>query len=278
MRIGNWEINIKNFITTFITVRWDGWKPRIITLEKYENLFRWITRIFVLIGIVSSVISMEWYYALLTSIILASFDWFIERTIFKWSSVYITPIPNFTYDKFQWKMMGFILAYDEEKDKDIVVCVYKDIEFAEKMFDYFKELNYNQDEDKDNNICLSFIIENYSQYTVHIYPNPERKTTDEFFKNIEQINLLEKYGKEHQQLLFYIHFCNIFPYGVNSQLKHFRNSNKDKPFIFTTGIVDDKGIVVVSKDSIIKHHCKIKERRDILKGELEYNKPKELFD
>lgn len=174
--------------------------------------------------------------------------------------------------------MGFMLAIDKTIDKNIVLCVYKDEQYALDMFEYFKSWNYNKGEDLDNNICLSFIIENYSQYSVHIYPNLFRKTVNEFFKKVEAINLLEKYGKQHQQLVFYINFCNIFPYGINSQLKQFRNLQGTESFIFTTGFIDkDGGIVIVSDSEILKHHYKIKDRRDVSIGEIEYGKPKELF-
>jgi hypothetical protein len=75
--------------------------PRLFLHEKHERAVRWVLRGLTVLGIALSVITFEWYYAFSISVALAVLDWFLERTLFYYTSMFVSNImPD--YDPDQW--------------------------------------------------------------------------------------------------------------------------------------------------------------------------------
>lgn len=243
--------------------------------EKYEKTVKWVLRILTAFAIVSSVIAFSiWYISLSFAIVSFLIEQFFEKSIFQYTSIYVQPMPDFEYDPEEWKGMAFAFPQDSDpRLLNVAGCAFATEKYAHKFFELLKAWNYGKEEDKSNNICFSFIVENEKEYSVYLYPNHERKTVGQFFKKAKEFQKYEKYGKEHQQLIMQMVFCEIFPYGANSQLKMFiKKQSLDRPFWLKPFIMKENGQIemVHSEDPILKYHYKFKNRHDLNKNEYEY--------
>ena len=270
-------------ISSFISLRIINRLPRLVIHEKYENSVKGILRVLTILGIVTSIISIPlWYISLLIALVFFIVEQFFEKAIFQFTSIYVQPLPQFEYDTSEWKGMVFAFPLlPNSVDLISVGCAFKTKEYAESFFKYLKQWNYNQNEDKDNNICLSFIIEDDENYSTYIYPNPFRDIVSKTFKKIADSLKFEKYGKEQQQLVAQFLFCKLFPYGENSQLNNFiKKQDQKKPFILRPFIMHNNGQFEFLSDelSILKFHFKFKERSALEKNELEYGHGKKVMN
>ncbi|MEA1995900.1 MAG: hypothetical protein U9N18_07170 [Campylobacterota bacterium] len=278
MNEGKWKISLKSIVS----VRRQNHLPRLVIHEKYEKFVKWFLRILTAFGIVSSVIAFSiWYISLSFAIVLFLIEQFFEKSIFKYTSIYVQPMPDFKYDPKEWKGMAFAFPqYPDPKLLNVVGCAFATKKYAHKFFKLLKAWNYGEAQDKNNNICLSFIVENENEYSVYLYPNPERKTVGQFFQKAEESQKYEKYGKEHQQLIMQMVFCKIFPYGTNSQLKMFiKKQSLDRPFWLKPFIMkENRQIEMVHNEGpILKYHYKFKSRYELNKSEYEYQHGKNVM-
>jgi len=265
---------LKPSIKSFISIRWHKFLPRLIIHEKYEKLVKWILRILTLIGIISSAFTLYWYFSLTVAIVLVLVEQFFERAIFQYTTIYVQPIPDFEYKSEEWK--GMIFGYPEDGNKNFPKLIglgFKTEEYAKKFFNLLKQWNYNDLLDKNNNICLSFIIENEKEYSTYLYPNLRRETIGKFFTFTKRSSRLEKYGKEQLELIFNIIFCKLFPFGLNSRLKLFMDRYEEgEPYILDAYIFDKNKIREIPEiNPIEKYHLKYKKRIELTKDEIEFS-------
>lgn len=271
MKKGKWRIKLKSLIW----VRWQNHLPRLIIHEKYEKHVKWILRILTLAAIAISLLAFApWYAGFLLALGLVLIEQFLERAIFQYTSIYIQPLPSFTTEGEKWTDMCFAYPENPQPNKlNVVGPVFSDKEYAHKFFNLLREWNYQQSEDKDNNICLSFISENEELYSVYLYPNLRRESVGAFFEEAEERQKYEKYGKEHQQLVMQTVFCQVFRYGEGQNLKKFLEiQSEDKPFWLMPFIRSDNGSpqMIYEEKPILKYHFKFRTRKELRKNELEY--------
>lgn len=278
MNKGKWKIKRKSLIS----VRWQKHLPRLVIHEKYEKTTKWFLRILTACAIISSVIAFPiWYISLSVAIVLFLIEQFFEKSIFQYTTIYVHPMPDFTYDPKEWKAMAFAFPQDSDpRLLNVVGCAFATEEYAHKFFKLLKAWNYGEAEDKNNNICLSFIVENEKKYSVYLYPNPKRRTVDQFFQEAEEFQKYEKYGKEHQRLTMQMIFSERFPYGATSQLKMFiEKQSLDRPFWLKPFIVKENGEseMLYSEDPVLKYHYKFKNSHELNKNEIEYQLRKNIM-
>lgn len=278
MKKGKWRISLKSLVW----MRWQNHLPRLVIHEKYEHHVKWILRILGIIAIASSLLAFEaWYVKLPFASVLLLIEQFLERGIFQYTSIYFQPFPSFTVEGEKWTDMGF--AYPENpqpNELNVIGPVFSDKEYARNFFNLLRDWNYQQSEDKDNNICLSFILESEKQYSVYFYPNLKRETIAPFFKEAEEQQKYEKYGKEHQQLVAQMIFCKVFRYGEGLGLKRFLEiQSEDKPFWLKPFIikVDRTFEMIWEEEPILKYHFKCKKRKELNKDEVEYQHGKHVM-
>ncbi len=277
------EEKLKVSIKSLVSIRFNKYIPRLVLHEKYEKYVKWFLRIATCIGIISSLIAfsnklMSFSFALFLVVI----EQFFEKAIFKYTSIYVQPFPNFRYKPEEWKGMAFAFPNDSDpKLLNVIGCAFVTENYAQNFFKLFQEWNYNKTEDKENNVCISFIIENKKNYSVYIYPNFDRKSVVESFREIEELNKFQKFGKEHQQLVFQMIYCKTFPFGSNSQLEKFvyDQSKNLLPFWFKPFIIKKNGeLHMLYKDlHILKHHFKYKNRSELNKDDYEYHHGKNIM-
>ncbi|GEM_PF-2688625 len=183
--------------------------PRLYLHEKNETIVRWILRFLIGLGIVLSVFTFTWYFALIISIMLVLIDWFLERTLFYYTSMYVSDM-ILDYDPDQW-VANVIVSIGEPEDpnsRKIVGIWLKTEEYAKKFFDVLHNWTGKEDQTQGD-LCLTFIVDEDSYY-VFIYTNPMRESFKKFAEDIKQENILKKFGKEHFPLFMQQILCKGF--------------------------------------------------------------------
>lgn len=258
-------------------MRWQNHLPRLIVHEKYENHVKWTLRILFFAGIGISLFALPPYLAFSVAALIGLTGLFFQKVIFQYTTIYVQPMPDFDYDPKEWKGMVFGFASSPGL-LNFVGCAFSTEKTAHNFFNLLKTWNYDNDEDKDNNICLSFILENENEYSVFLYPNMARKTVEDCFQEVEKLRKCEKYGKEHQQLVMHRNFFNTFPYGPDSQLKQFiEKQPSHSPFWLKCFVLEEDGqLKWFPEGAILKFHFKLKNRNDLEKSEEEYSHKKTI--
>jgi len=271
MKHRGWKIRL----SSLVSVRWLNHLPRLLIHEKYEKRVRLISRLIAGVAIVSSVLSLPtWYLRLSVALAIFFFEWFLERAVYLYTSIYVQPMPDFTVEGEKWTDMCFAFPENPKPNElNVVGPTFSDKEYAHKFFKLLKDWNYQQAEDIDNNICLSFIYENKKFYSVYLYPNLKRETIGQFFEQAGEYQKYDKYGKEHQELVMIMIFCKIFRYGEDSSLKKFIEFQpKDKPFWLMPFIKqgNEAPKMMFDEKAVLKYHFKFKKRNELHKNEVEY--------
>ena len=95
----------------------------------------------------------------------------MEEIVFRFTTIFITPLPDFTYNPNEWNGMGYMFDPTNLKAISFFGPSFSSEEYAIDLFKLLMAWNYHQFEDLENNICISFIEEEDAQYRVYIYPN-----------------------------------------------------------------------------------------------------------
>jgi len=271
MKAGDLRVSLRSLIS----VRWKSHLPRLVIHEKFEKRAKWIVRFLTAAAILGSVIAFPaWYLSLSFAAFMFLIEQFVERCIFQYTTIYVQPMPDFALKTEEWKAMAFDFPQEPGPTLlNVVGCAFATREYAHKFFALLRDWNYDQKEDQDNNICLSFILEDESQYVTFLYANPRRHTVKESFDAIEEARKLEKYGKEHQRLVIHMLLGKSFPFGPDAMLKVFvQKQPEDRPFWLQPFLFHDgKPELIYDEDPILKHHFKFKCKKDLTPSEWEYH-------
>ena len=268
---------------TLITLRWKRGIPRLVIHEKYEKLSKWSLRVVTVIAIASSIGFIPvWYFNLLLAIVIVAVEQFLERAVFLYTIFYWQPLPDFKWDiGEEWVAMGFAFPVPRnEGELNIVGPVFKTESCAHEFFELLRNWNYSYQEDRDNNICLSFVTVD-DGYFVFIYPNLARHTIKETFSEIEEMKKLEKYSKEPQEFVVQFIFCKHFTYASNSMFNKFsQEQSEGQPYWLQPFIQNSDGTsrILFSEEPILKFQVKIGPRSQLEQRGLEYQHFKNVID
>jgi hypothetical protein len=215
------------------TLRWERGFPRLVIDERYQRRVRLVLRLFTVTGILSSAVSLPPLTAIAVSVALVCAEQFLERTAFYWTTLYVQPVPNFEYDDSKWDSMAFVVpppgVYDASPR--CVGLVFSDPAYASDLFALLRAWNYGATEDHENNICLSFIVEE-DHYYVFLYPSFDRRSVKESHARWRKSQRLAQYGKEHFGLIVSLVICKEFSAMHGFGLGRFTDTQRDgDPFL-----------------------------------------------
>lgn len=214
-------------------LRIEKYAPRLFLNEKNEKIVKWVIRGITIFGVAASVISLPWYYALLLAITLVLIDAFLEKTIFYYTSMYLTAMPDFEYDPDKWIANCFLSLGppDDPESEKVVGLVFDDDEYASNFFGLLRAWNHDSSDNEGHNFNLSFIIDEDSYY-VYLYPSFEKESIKNMHREVEEEFKLTKYGKEHFGLIMALVICKQFSathgFGLGMLIDH---HPEDKPFM-----------------------------------------------
>jgi hypothetical protein len=249
--------------------------PRLVVSEKYESSIKWILRAVIAGGIVTSVVAFPWYVGLFVAVVLVIVEQTLERAIFRYASMFVQPLPDFAYDPDEWTGMAFSGPLPD--GRRIVAPIFRSEPYARKFLELIRAWNYGEDRDADNNIRLSFIVEDAEQYSIYLYASTERRGISQFKEAVETEARSEKPGREHFQILIGIVFCKMFDYGPESHFERFRQSHPaDVPILLTTAHQDGDQVTLLD-NPILKSHWKIKGRKELSSDDFELEHGKTII-
>ena len=261
---------------TLFRVEWRKFYPVLVVHEKFEKVLKWILRIIAIGGIATSMIAIPvWYLSLGIALIIFLVEQFFEKAIIEYTTMIVQPYPDFEIDYGQWKTNGFMIPKEKDgKDLAYFGPSYEDKEYAIKIFEYFKSwIDNSSNDDKENNLILSLVIEPNEKYTTYIYANLGRKRLDKMFNFLGDKSKLKKFGKQQQQFIAQMFYWNTLDFKDGYFIKQFLEfQQKNKPFYFTPSVLQpfEQPPEFLFELAIKKYEIKIRKREDLKKNEPEY--------
>lgn len=144
--------------------------------------------------------------------------------------------------------------------------------YARMFFTYIKSWNNIGENNLENPIIVSIVMERNSTYSIFIYADPSRKNLTPQFQNIEEKRKLEKFGKRHQQLIMQVIFAHNFEYKPGLQIHKFLNAYfPSDPFFLTPFVVGNNQLKILNGQAIKVNGYKFKRRETLTKNDVEYH-------
>jgi hypothetical protein len=261
--------------STLFRIRWKFPLPKIYVHEKFEKIAKYISRSIVAFGIIVSLFALPTLIDFGVAILLLILEVIVEKIVFEYSILIVQPLPNFKVEESQWLTNGYLFpdpVYKNQYDlQNHFGPVYKDKAYAVKFFEYLKSWNRMIEDDKENNICLSFILELDNSYTTYIYANPNRKWLDEAFNLYREINKVEKYGKTQQSMVMQMVYWKTLPTKKGTLFHSFiASQNQSSKFHFCPFYLENKLPVALQDYSIIKYNYSFRNRHEITREHIEF--------
>jgi len=247
--------------------------PRLFLHEKHEILVRWVIRVITLLGIVFSVITFEWYISLSVAIALVLFDAFLERTLFYYTSMFVSDMV-LDYDPDQW-VATIVISLgepDDPRSKKIIGIWLKTEEYAKRFFSVLHNWTGTLDLTQGD-LRLSFIVDE-DMYYVFLYCDPLRESFKKFKENVEKENMLKKFGKAHFPLFMFQIICKGFETTKGFALGMFLDNNPPgKEFILAPYITSNDGDPIPAEniEPIYMSNYKFKIPNDLNEEDFEYH-------
>lgn len=268
--------NIRVALKTLIRVDWKHGIPKLTIHERFETKVKWILRLLTIIGIITSIISINtWYLSLGLAVLLLVIEQFFERASFEYTTMVLMPLPDFEIDYTQWKTCGFMIPHTVGEDN---LCYmgpsFLNRDYAIKFFSYLTKWNWDSSIDDENVIIVSIVLEPDSKYTMYMYSNPGRRSLDLIFKKDAKMNELSKYGKNQQKLFTQMIFWKTLAYNEDYLIHQFLTKQKpDGRFYFTPSVVPqslNQEPEFLLDSAILKFGYKRKNREELNKKDVEY--------
>ncbi|SDH80550.1 hypothetical protein SAMN04488062_11512 [Flavobacterium omnivorum] len=271
IKVGNWKIDSN----TLVRVEWKKYYPKLIVHEKYEKYVKWTLRALTVIGILLSFLILPYEVGIILTFILFFIGRFFEKTLFEYSVMILQPFSTFEVEYDQWLTNGYFLLNPEIPKENGYLNyfgpAYAEKEYAIKFFKYIKSWNLDEDIDEDNNICISFILEEDSSYSTFLYSNPKRKWINNMFNEYENAMKVEKYGKSQQSTLIQMIYWNNLKISNGMFFTKFLDQQKNNEnFFFAPFYIENKQPVLIDELKILKMDYKVKHRKELTKTETEY--------
>lgn len=271
--------DLKVELNTLIRFEWKKFYPVLIIHERFEKTVKWILRIIAVIGILSSILTIDkWYYSFSLALLIFAVEQFLEKTIFEYTTIVTQPFPDFEVDYSQWKTNGFMIPKEKNSSElPYFGPSYIDKEYAIKFFAYLKSWNYGQNIDNENNIVVSIIIEPGEEYSTYLYANTKRKNLDKFFSQEKKRNLLSKYGKRQQQFVMQMIYWHTLPFKEGYLIKQFLDYQpSSRPFYLLPSVlskVSGGNPEFLFDHAILKTEYKFKKRDELKISDIEFHFP-----
>lgn len=271
IKVGKWEVESK----TFIRLERHKAFPKLILHEKFEGKVKWTLRILTLIGIGTSLVSLAPLSSLFISIALVLIDLFLEKILFEYTVFILPPFTDFEIDYNQWLTNGYLFPVPGDNG-NFEQCIhfgpaYNSKVYAIKFFSYLKSWNQGNFDDTENNICLSFVLEDNNSYSTYLYANPKRKWLDTVFHQYRVEMKHENYGKTQQSLVMQmIYWKNLALHEASLFSKFLQDQPQNGKFYFLPFYIVNEQPIPILELKITKYQYQIKHRKDLTKNDVEY--------
>lgn len=217
----------------------DGWKPKIVLDERYEDFIVWGSRIVTLLAILTSLLLIPPPISFVVTVVLVALDLFFERIALMVQSIFVQPLPE-TWDSDAWQ--GNLYQYD--RGMWGIGLLFDDEEIARVALETVRAWNYDEDVDQEGNIRMSFVEMNDGGYMTYLYPSDERESLRHAAKAVERKQIEKGKIREHYQNRFQVIMAQDFDNPPRSHFRRFKNRYEGGRVMlntFTTERLVDRG-------------------------------------
>lgn len=240
---------IRRAVRGRVSVEVGGGLPRLVLPEEYEGRVTWTLRALTVLGLGTSVFAFSsWRSSLGAAVLLLALEQLFEKAVFRYTSWFMQPMPDFDYQPERWVGMGFGTPPSGLGAPNIICFGFDDLDYASRFFGLISAWNYGESEDRDGNIRLTFLWEDESSYHVMAYPSLDRRSVTEAKHQAEAELSAEKVGKEHFQLVFQFVLCKGFQDRGNLRRFLFDQAANQRPFLLAAGKVSAAGQMTFAPD------------------------------
>lgn len=267
---GEWWVNWRSLVD----VRIERGIPRLVLHEKYERRVKLILRVTWLIGVLGSLAALGPVGGIVFSLALSAVEQFLERAVFLYTTIVVTPVPEFSISMDEITAMAFGWPETPQGNHpDMAGFCFERPALAEQFFALLRRWNYGQREDRDNNIQLSFVWPKRGDgYYVCMFPKLRRKAVEDRFEQLRKVDPRKKEGREPQELFMIWTMRKTF-YGGGKALRQFlERQQPDRPFWLQAFLSED-GIhptILFDVKPILKWHFRTASESELKPHEPEY--------
>jgi hypothetical protein len=228
----------RNRLRQYVMLQRDGWIPKLVLDERYEDQVVWGSRIVTLLGIVANLLLIPPPINIAIALGLTTLDVFFERVSLMVKSIVVQPLPE-KWDSDSWQ--GNLYQYDSRMWG--VGLLFADEEMARIALETVRAWNYDEDVDHDGNIKMSFIEMNDGGYMTYLYPSDERETVKRAAEQVEREQIKKGKIRDHYQNTFQVIIAQDFdnPPGSNFRtFKQYYEGGRVMLNTFTSDRIKDK--------------------------------------
>jgi hypothetical protein len=267
------------YLRSLVHVRWERGLPRLVVHERYEAPIKWTLRVLWFVGVCTSVLTLGPLAGLGLALLLSALERFLERTVFRYATIVVTPLPDFSFSMDEITGMVFAYPADDDKRPAAHPCVgfaFSRRDLAAKFFDVLRRWNYGERIDKDNNIRLTFIwpTDGRGYYTC-LYPHLRRRGVEAAFEEVGARMEKEKPGKEQLGLSVVWMIRKHLNESPGPGIRTFTQRHPpqdDRPFWLQAFLSVDgaPGEILRDVEPILKFHYRVVNEGDLMESNLEY--------
>ncbi len=255
-------------------VRWERGLPKLVLWPRYERPVRWSLRLATAAGILVALVNLPTGPDFAVAVILAALDWFLERSIFLFTALHVTPLPHFEYDSKQWESMAYLfLGSPDEPDSTpyAVGLVFHDEEYATRFFELLRAWNSGENDDTRNNVCLSLITDE-DRYFVLLSPSFSRPDVRRSWRDLRSAARRADKKREPFLITMSMVICKEFSAMAGYSLGRFVDKYRQgRPFDLVPLLHGPEEILPIPTIAPIrKYHLKAKTRSYLKTDEFEY--------
>jgi hypothetical protein len=223
-------------------------------------------------GVVVALLGLSPLPGSIVAIALLGANWFLERSIFRFTAMHITPMPDFEYDAAQWTSMAYLFEGPPPSGTPLAIgFVFRDSTYATKFFELLRAWNFGEPEDRADNIGLSFIIDE-RHYWVYLYPNIDRQPVRDSWRGLR--GRAGRAGKNQEPFLLVLSMviCHDFRITSGYHLGYIIDRYKDGQPIQLLPLIERPGQTpgqLQNAQPITKYRLRIKARADLAPDEFE---------
>lgn len=273
IKLGTWRIDSSKFIR----VEWHKYFPKIVLHEKLERVTNFLFCILIFIAGQRSVIALPRSGSIWISMGFLLIVYLFYRFVFEFSSFEVSKFPYFKVKSSQWVTSEYLSVYPENEaslKQEVNIHfgpVYKDQDYAIKIFNYIRSWNDNKNIDLENIISVSIIIEGKDTYSTYIYPTIHEKEIDKYFQKCTEKMAIERHGKSQQKMFRHTVFWRTNIKTGEPFEQFIANLKTLDEFYFAPFYLNaDRQPILIDDLKIRKNKIKIKSRNELTNNDLEY--------
>lgn len=205
-------------LSKYVKFERDGWIPKVVLHEQYEDHVVWGSRSVTVLGIIANLLLIPPPLNIAIALMLSALDVFFERITLMVQSVFVQPLPE-TWDSESWQ--GNLYQYD--RGMWGIGLLFDSEEIARVALETIRAWNYDEDVDRDGNIQMTFVEMNEGGYMTYVYPSTEREAIKEAAAQVEREQIEQGKIREHYQTIFQVIMAQDFDNPPESHFRSFKN-------------------------------------------------------